>query len=128
MKNISKLCLAFVLALSTMIFNSCKEDEEYYIKYELHTSSKYGFSEVDAQFTTEGGSQVTSIPRNWTATFGPFKKGNYVCLIVRIKESNKFSSYVFKGKISESIGNSPFVTKVEKSNSGVLALEYIVGS
>lgn len=86
---------------------------EYYIKYELNTTSKSAFSSVEATFLTEKGYITRNIPREWEGTFGPFNKLETANFYVKI---NKSIWTTFNGRISICRGNQPYILKAEKSS------------
>ncbi len=134
---------AFILLMSavfSMLLTACEnshQDEpqnpgesnenskiEYYIKYELKTTSKSAFSTVDATFLTEKGYVTKTIPRDWEGTFGPFNKLEVASFQVQFNNSIWTRFY---GRISTCRGNQPYILKAEKSSfSSSLNMSYAI--
>lgn len=125
-----KQSLIYIISfLFIMLFSACdnsQQDEpqrpgesnedskiEYYIKYELKTTSKSAFSSVEATFLTEKGNVTKTIPRNWEGTFGPFTKLESASFQVKFNNSIWTTFY---GRISTCRGNQPYILKAEKSS------------
>lgn len=131
-----KTKLILIILLSAILFSSCndKKDEpdqldvekiEYYVKYELQTSSRYVYSTVDAQLVTEKGVVTMTIPRNWEGTFGPFTKLENIVFIIKREPAYTYNTTTFNGRISICKGNQPYILKSDKTISNApLEMQY----
>ena len=116
----------------SIVFNSCGKDDEpsskdkYYVKYELKTSSKYAFSTVQVEVTTENGIQNLEVSRNWEGAFGPFTYGTPLVFNVT-KDGDFYGLTKFTGRISVSKNNEPFILKAEELVSNkALSMTYTI--
>lgn len=119
------LILFFILSLG---FSSCGDDDTYYVRYEVKTSSRYVFSEIQVEITTENGVEKRIVPPNWNGTFGPIKSSSEVILnVIYPGESYVYNLTSFTGRISISKNNEPFVLKAEEiANQRPLSMSYII--
>lgn len=133
--------IPFLAAVITLVlFSACKDsaDEpdsptsqtvEYYVKYELKTSSKYIYQTVEASLLTEKGYVTMSIPRNWEGTFGPFKQLENLVFTIKCDPEYTYNSSTYNGRISICRGNQPYILKADKSISNApLNMSYQVTS
>jgi len=103
------------------------EDVEYYVKYELKTSSRYIYNTVDVTLTTPSGDIEMTVPRNWEATFGPFRKSGILRFSLTCFPSYAYNTSTYQGEISISVGDRPFVLKSTKTISNQpFEMEYYV--
>lgn len=117
MKNYLYAVLA-VLATTFLLFTSCStDDERYYVKYEVISSSTI----QSIVCKSEGGLKYFSQEgTKWEITFGPYEKGDKVS----ISASN--SGNDIQARIYISIEKEPFVLKAEKKEKGRVELEYTI--
>ena len=122
---LNKLVLISVILLS-LGFSSCGDDDTYYLKYEVKTSSRYVFSEIQVEITTENGVEKRTVSPNWEGTFGPIRSSSEVILNVTYPgESYVYKLTSFTGRISISKNNEPFVLKAEETaNQRPLSMSY----
>lgn len=127
------------LFLVPLLFFSCKEDDpvepeeeeiEYYVKYEVTTTSRDSFPEIQVHYKHEMGTRTSVVPRNWEAVFGPFQRLEKFSLEIKRAwdyEENPYDSVSFTGRISIARPGHPFVLKdFWTSHDQPLKLEYQV--
>ena len=133
MKRIYQIVSLLIICLISIGLNACGGDDEpkapedsYYVKYELQTSSRYVFNTVQVEVTTEKGIEVLEVNRNWDGTFGPFEYGTTLSFKVTMFSGN-YNTTSFRGKISVSKNNAPFVFKAEENVNNIpLSMSYTI--
>ena len=133
MRRIYQIVSILAICLISVGLNACGGDDEpktlediYYVRYDLATGSRYDFSTVQVELTTENGIQKLTVSRNWNGIFGPFKYGTPIIFNVTIKNGN-YMTTTFNGKISVSKNNNPFVFKTESTVEGKpLSMSYTI--
>jgi lipoprotein len=135
MTKLKKLYI-FIILTSVITLSACKDDKdepnssqsasvEYYIMYELKTSSRYSYHTLGATITTEKGVVNMTIPRNWEGTFGPFNKFENIVFSIKCSPSYLYNTSTFNGRISICRGNQPYILKADKTISNApLSMNY----
>ena len=125
-----------IIVITMFLFVAChdKEDDlnepntlsiEYYVKYELKTSSKYVYSTVEATLNTEKGLVTMTIPINWEGTFGPFTQLENVIFKIKCEPDYIYNTSTYNGRISICRGNQPYILKADKTISNApLDMQY----
>ena len=116
--------LAFIL-LATLNY-SCSSDDtitesnQYYIKYEVNSSTVYSGGQLTVKYKDENNEiRTMNIPsRNlWETNVGPVSSG-FVASIEVDEFSNHHSNLSITASISLSINNEPFVLKEIETSQG----------
>lgn len=114
-----ELIVVFLLILIS--FGCSKENnaDEYYVKYEVESSTIYYGGKLNVSLNTEDNSTFDIIidqKINWEMTIGPVKKGFVASLSVSAP-SETYDKLTIGTKISVSKNNGPFAVKLNDSST-----------
>lgn len=104
-----------ILAFLTLISPGCNKEEdsaEYYVKYEVSSSTIYYGGKLNVSITNEEGINtiiIVNTRTDWEVVIGPVKKGFIADLSVEGPGDNYLTLYA---QISASKNNGPFALKV----------------
>ena len=117
----------FIYCTLIIGLTSCSKDDdvdntEYYAQYEVYSHNGFRHAS-NVSIGCKGGGEnsngkVTSF--RWSATKGPFKKGETVYLNVRA------SDHTIEGRISVCKNGNPFVTVKSGTKKNELYLSYLI--
>lgn len=131
-----KKIVPIICIISCFVLLSCTKDDDndnttyqddsrYYIKYEV-SSKSVDRRNFDQTYTIKTEKGIETIKKtgsssySWEGTYGPFKKGEEVSLLVS-------SAYFNHAKISASRNQEPFVIKAEKDiENKEISLSYTI--
>ena len=130
-----KYLFFLVSIVLTLNLSSCSDDNEpkststeYYVKYELKTTSVHTYKTIDVTVYTEKGLTTTTVPRNWEGTFGPFTQLENLKFSIRCN-GDYYGLSTYNGRISICRGNQPYILKADKTVSNApLEMNYQVVS
>lgn len=128
--------LSFILTMLTACNDDKEKDEpdaptagkiEYYVKYEIKTTSRYIYNTFDVTYTSEKGLETKTVPVNWEGTFGPFTKIDKLVLSIHCEPSHVYNTSTYNGRISICRGNQPYILKADYTISNKpLSMQYQV--
>jgi hypothetical protein len=112
------LILGFIVTFGILNFGCDNEDEisvsdEYYVKYEVNSTTIYSGGKLNVTINTEKNTTMTisvNTRTQWEAVIGPVQKGFNATLNV-IKEGTADSQLQLYTQISVSKNGSPFALK-----------------
>ncbi|HPE58678.1 MAG TPA: hypothetical protein PK904_19890 [Bacteroidales bacterium] len=102
------------IAFLGILFNGCNKEEdnnEYYVKYEVNSSTIYYGGKLNVTVNTETNSNTTYTVNTrspWETVVGPVRKGFHATLNVESPGDSYIKLYT---QISVSINGDPFVLK-----------------
>lgn len=110
-------CIILWLSLTAVIFSGCKKEEinndEYYVKYEVNSSTIYSGGKLNVNINNEKGENTPIIIDTrsiWEITIGPVKKG-FDAKVSVSEAGNNYGKLKLYTKISVSKNGSPFAVK-----------------
>lgn len=118
----TKFTLSFLLLFSILNW-SCKKSkdiDEYYVKYEVNSTTVYFGEKLSVTISNEKNSNTTllidaKIP--WETVVGPVKKG-FIATMGVVKEGSATNQLRLSTQISVSKNNGPFaLKKIDDSNT-----------
>lgn len=120
-----KYILLLTISISLLLpMSSCQETPEdtaeFYVKYEAAVQSRYITNSIKYTVNTENGSQTFVTGKEFSETFGPFKRGFFATIAV--EASDLYDSPQCEVRIYVCKGAEPFALKasvVEKNNATV---------
>lgn len=109
-----RIVVSGILAFLGILCNSCSKDKdnnEYYVKYEVDSSTIYYGGKLDVTINTETNNNTTytiNTRSPWEIVVGPVRKGFHATLAVESPGDSYLKLYT---QISVSINGDPFVLK-----------------
>jgi len=116
---ISLLLLVIICAINISCGNDCDDSEiepaidEYYVKYELNSSTIYSGGKLDVTITDDDGSNLELVVNQrvlWETIIGPFEKG-FIAKLKAEAQSNTFDRLTLYSNIYVSKNGAPFALK-----------------
>ena len=126
---LSNIVLCMMMSLTMLV--SCTKDDEnenpvpikeeanYYVKYYVFATSGFSGAYLPLEITCTTGlpTNTYTTKNSWEETFGPFKKGEIIRLVVK-------GNSELTGRIYVSKNQEPFSLKVEKNGYLSISLEH----
>jgi len=103
----------FMFTLGVVNWGCSKDDIEYYVKYEVNSSTIYTGGKLDVELTSENDQDITmQIPTraSWETIIGPVKKG-FKASLKASEAGTNYGHLKLYTQISVSKNDSPFALK-----------------
>ncbi len=118
-KDLMKIRWVLIFSILVLILSCSKEDnDEYYVKYEVGSSTIYSAGKLDVIFFNENNLNTNlkiNTKSNWETIIGPVKEG-FKANIEVSEVSNNHGKLTLSTQISVSKNNGPFALKAIDDN------------